>query len=259
MWHDLGVSRIGERGSKVKSGMSALGLRVQGLFSEEARFEAMVGPPGLWQHMRDFQMSFLMSEGLEPTMSLLDLGCGPLRGGLPLIRFLECGKYTGLDVRASVIEVAYGQLAKNKLADKNPTLVVSSSFGKDELGTREFDIVWAMSVLFHLGDDLVRDFLRNLRPRVQKGCIYANVNVDTSPIRAQWLEFPFMQRPLSFYEDMAASVGLGVTVLGQLHELGFSANTAGRDGYMLAFRPAETPRASKRSVPRPPNVERHWA
>jgi hypothetical protein len=76
-------------------------LRRSGLVhvSEEERLQALVGPAGVWQESRDFQIQFLTARGLKPEHSLLDLGCGVLRGGIPLIRYLDPGRFVGLDVR----------------------------------------------------------------------------------------------------------------------------------------------------------------
>jgi len=61
--------------------------------SEEDRLEAMVGPPGVWKDCRDFQINFLRKMGLKTHHQVLDIGCGPLRGGIPLIRYLDAGNY----------------------------------------------------------------------------------------------------------------------------------------------------------------------
>jgi len=52
---------------------------------------------GLWQEVGLLQYDFLLSKGLEPGNSLLDLGCGALRGGrfrYGLHRRLETSKGT---------------------------------------------------------------------------------------------------------------------------------------------------------------------
>jgi hypothetical protein len=59
-----------------------------------------VGAPHLWRMQRAFQIDFLQRMGLDRQHHLLDLGCGTLRGGLPLIAYLSAGNYTGIDVRA---------------------------------------------------------------------------------------------------------------------------------------------------------------
>ena len=67
-----------------------------------------VGPQDLWRMKRQFQIDFLLRMGLQPDEDLLDLGCGTLRGGIPMIEYLHAGKYVGVDVRAEVLAEALG-------------------------------------------------------------------------------------------------------------------------------------------------------
>src|SRR5262245_52171544 len=81
-------------------------LRERVLEPEQARLESMVGPPGAWQATARFQLAFLRRMGLRPSHRVLDIGCGPLRGGLPLIRYLDRGRYTGIEVRGEALAEA---------------------------------------------------------------------------------------------------------------------------------------------------------
>ena len=65
----------------------------------EERRHSLVGPPDLWEMKREFQIRFLRQAGLSPEHYLLDIGCGTLRGGIPLIDYLETGHYFGLESR----------------------------------------------------------------------------------------------------------------------------------------------------------------
>ena len=46
----------------------------------------------------------MVEHGLKPEHKLLDVGCGPLRGGIKFINYLEPGNYYGVDKRADVID-----------------------------------------------------------------------------------------------------------------------------------------------------------
>jgi SAM-dependent methyltransferase len=128
------------------------GLRafVPGL-RERHRLEAMVGPLGYWNQLRRYHLRLLCANGLRPGHTLLDIGCGPLQGGIAFIRYLNRGGYTGIDIDPVRVDTARSQIAQHKLAGKEPRVFVSSSFGDDELEDSTFDYVWASQILYYFG------------------------------------------------------------------------------------------------------------
>ena len=52
---------------------------------------------GLWDEVGALQIDFLRAQGLRPPDTLLDVGCGCLRGGVHLVGYLEPGRYYGID------------------------------------------------------------------------------------------------------------------------------------------------------------------
>lgn len=107
----------------------------------------MVG--GLWDEMGLLQLEFLKNQGLQPGEALLDVGCGALRGGIHFIRFLETGRYYGLDINASLIKAGELELKQAGLADKEPHLLVTDKFEARRFG-RRFKYALAQSVFTHL-------------------------------------------------------------------------------------------------------------
>src|SRR6185312_1001449 len=75
----------------------------------------LVGRPEAYAFKQQFQMSFLRGQGLLPRHSLLDYGCGVLRGGIPLIRYLDAGNYVGLDIRAEALIAAQEAIRRERL------------------------------------------------------------------------------------------------------------------------------------------------
>ena len=71
--------------------------------------------------MGKLQFDYLVDHGLKPDHYLLDAGCGPLRGGVHFIQYLEEGHYYGVDKREDVIEEARElELPRHGLAGKRP-------------------------------------------------------------------------------------------------------------------------------------------
>jgi SAM-dependent methyltransferase len=144
----------------------------------------MVGPPGVWKESQAFQLDFLRTMGLTPEHTVLDIGCGPLRGGIVLIEYLDPEKYVGFDVRPEVVAEAERQIAERGLAARRPTVFVSAGFGRDELGDRSFDVIWVFQVVYHLDDLLVEELFAEIARRLAPtGAAYANVNTRFPPGR----------------------------------------------------------------------------
>lgn len=99
----------------------------------QRRFE-LVGPPEFWEMKRSFQIGFLRQHGLQPQHYLLDIGCGVLRGGIPIINYLEVGHYYGVEARPKVLAEGRKELAESKLEHKRPVLTVGEHVGELSLG-----------------------------------------------------------------------------------------------------------------------------
>jgi SAM-dependent methyltransferase len=203
------------------------------LASSSERRHALVGPMAVWQVKRDFQIAFLRGHSLQPQHRLADLGCGTLRGGIPIIDYLDAGNYHGFDVRAEALEEAGRELESNGLTHKHPVLTQSENLGSLELD-ETFDVIWAFSVLMHMSDDVLDGALafvgRHLAP---SGIMYANVTTDRRP-DGQWRGFPVIHRSWDFYREAAAGHGLDAEQLGTLAELGHPPGY-GENQVMLMF------------------------
>jgi SAM-dependent methyltransferase len=215
-------------------------LRCMKPFARDKKAErhALVGPGHLWKEKRDWQMGFLLKRGLTPSDHFLDVGCGTLRGGIPIIEYLDAGNYTGFDVRDVAIDEAHKELASYpELAAKNARLILSTGFDTlPVLGP--IDVAWSFSVLIHMEDHISSACLvylgQNLRPG---GVYYGNVNVgDENTSRLGKEGFPVVTRSLDFYRKLAADAGLEMSDLGTLRSLGHAFGVKGDDHAMLEFR-----------------------
>lgn len=186
--------------------------------SKAERRHRLVGPPKLWKMKRDFQIQFLTANGLRPEHYLLDLGCGTLRGGIPLIAYLQEGHYYGIEPRAEVLEQGRRELREAGLEGKRPVLGVGAAVADHRL-PRRFDYVWAFSVLIHMSDEMLGAALAFARAHLEAdGRFYANVNIgDTAD--QQWQGFPLVWRSRAFYDEACRRAGLVAQDVGSLREL----------------------------------------
>jgi len=171
---------------------------------------AAVGPADLWEEMRTWQFEFLVKKaGLEEDDVLLDLGCGVLRGGIPLIEYLDVGNYYGMDISGDALEQGREAIASHDLADKDPTLVNNTDlrFQESELSTLQANVVWAQSVLTHLPPEQVQELLAHVdRVLDEGGQFYATwYKADEIVERANGFGFEY---PLAVLQKWAGENGL---------------------------------------------------
>lgn len=184
---------------------------------------SLVGPPNLWKSKRDFQIDFLLKKNLKPNDVLMDIGCGTLRGGIPLIDFLNEGNYFGIEARDFVLEEGKKELKETKLDSKKPTLIHAFDISKIKL-EQKFNFIWSFAVLIHMSDESLDGTLHFVSNHLtDSGVMYANVNIGEE-VTGYWHEFPLVWRPFSFYEDMCKKHKLSIKSLGSLKDYGHIVN-----------------------------------
>lgn len=202
------------------------------MLTKEERRHALVGPGKLWSMKRDFQFQFLGDMGLNPEHFLFELGCGTLRGGLPIIQYLKEGHYFGVEVREKALNEGRKELRESGLASKTPILLLSSSVA-DLNVDRTFDFIWAFSVLIHMNDEILDDALAFVSNHLSKsGVFYANVNMGDGE-EGCWQGFPVVTRTFEFYSQACAKHDLVVSDLGSLKSLGHVANIEAQDNQRM--------------------------
>lgn len=126
---------------------------------------------GAWDEIGPLQLSFLRESGLSASDRLLDVGCGALRGGVHFVRYLDDGRYFGMDVESSLLDAGRYELERAGLSDKRVNLLADGDFrfGRFE---QSFDYALAVSLFTHLDLNTIAKCLRRLRP-VLTGSLYA--------------------------------------------------------------------------------------
>lgn len=220
----------------MKKILRAIARKIKSLsLGAKERRHGLVGQPKLWKIKRDFQLNYLTSIGLTPNDYLLDIGCGTLRGGIPLIAYLDKGHYFGIESRGFVLEEAKEELKEHQLEHKQPVLIFSKDLGILELNAR-FGCIWAFSVMIHLNDEIAEKCLSLVSKHLKReGNYYANVKIGEAA-EGNWEGFPVVRRNFEFYEMMAAKYNLKVEDVGDLKFLGHNTGIEKHDRQrMLKF------------------------
>lgn len=129
---------------------------------------------GLWDEIGNLQFEFLKARGLRSDHLLLDVGCGALRGGVPMVRYLEPGHYYGLDLNEDLLQAGYErELTPLGLHTRLPRehLISDSQFEFSRFQI-QFDRAIAVSVFTHLPLDLIRVCLEKLAGSMRPGGVF---------------------------------------------------------------------------------------
>lgn len=112
-------------------------------------------------------------------------------------------------------------------------LIVSNDLAFSDF-ERQFDFLWAFSVLFHMGDETLDACLRfAARHMRDDGVLYANVGIRDKRAK-KWQGFPAIWRSLDFYMSAGARANLSVTDLGPVGTAALA--SSGPDSKMLMFK-----------------------
>lgn len=102
-----------------------------------------------WDKVGPAELDFLKARGLKPEHYLLDIGCGAMRGGIHFVRYLDPGRYCGIDANRSYLRAGRLELRRAGLLDKRPEILLDDRFNFGRFG-RKFDYLFAWSVFTHL-------------------------------------------------------------------------------------------------------------
>jgi len=139
------------------SAMNQIGLRqvVLRVLDEPQRYVRSDRVSGQWQ------FELLKREGCKPFSKVLEIGCGCLHLGIPLLGYLEEGNYVGVDpnewLRNSAMK---DETVAELVQDKKAVFLSVDDFDAGPLG-RTFDLVFAHSVMSHFAHWQLEVFLRN--------------------------------------------------------------------------------------------------
>jgi len=125
---------------------------------EERWYRKVVG--GLWDEIGQLQFDFLKDQGMKPDDFVLDVGCGPLRGGIKIIPYLNDSHYYGFDKDEKFIKAAEKEIKEAGLGRKRPQLYIDDTFNFRQT-QQEFDFILAHSLFTHLNmNDILYCILR---------------------------------------------------------------------------------------------------
>ena len=105
---------------------------------------------GMWQHIGSMQFDILKKYGLKPENTLLDIGCGSLRGGVYFIPYLSSGNYYGIEANKQLTMTGIEkEMTPEIMKDKIPVFDFNSDFLLSVF-EKKFDFLLAQSIFSHV-------------------------------------------------------------------------------------------------------------
>jgi ubiquinone/menaquinone biosynthesis C-methylase UbiE len=125
-----------------------------------------------WLTLGQWQFDFLVDNGLEPHHDVLDIGCGNLRGGWRIIRHLEPGRYTGIDISPDILLAAQRTVVEFDLQDHEPRLYLVPDLTFGWLPDERFDVVHAHSVFSHCPIEVIEECFDHVGRIMRPGAFF---------------------------------------------------------------------------------------
>lgn len=107
------------------------------------------------------QLELLKREGCAPASRVLEIGCGGLHVGIPLMQYVDKGNYVGIDPNEWLRQTVMKKQHIRRIVEEREARFLSlDDFDASELGIK-FDLVFSHSVLSHCAHWQLEQFLRN--------------------------------------------------------------------------------------------------
>lgn len=129
------------------------------------------GPLKLFESVGRDAFITLLEHGLRSDHRLLDLGCGALRLGYWLVRFLDAGRYFGIEPEPQMLKpgLKYA-LGEDIVKVKQPSFSDNATFDFSVFSTK-FDYVLARSIITHTTAAPTRKIIEQFKLTGRPGAI----------------------------------------------------------------------------------------
>jgi hypothetical protein len=144
-------------------------------------YRSFVGPEQKYDLVAAIQFNLLVFLGLREHHSLLDIGCGSLRGGRLFIPYLLPDRYYGIEPEEWLLEEGIkNEVGRDLIRLKRPVFSNDNEFTLSIFG-REFDFVLAQSIFSHASKKQIRTCLSEARKVMKDTSIFAATFVEGRP------------------------------------------------------------------------------
>jgi SAM-dependent methyltransferase len=137
--------------------------------AEASDADFLGGPIGDFERVGRLGMDVLLREGLRPSSRVLDVGCGALRLGYWLMRFLDRGCYFGIEPDETILASGLKDVVEpDVLKRADPHFSHNDDFDFATFG-ESFDFVYARSIWTHASKPQIRAMIRSFAATASDG------------------------------------------------------------------------------------------
>ena len=162
----------------------------------EARIQATSADVAIGTGSRPFdtigrlELAVLTREGLKPTDTLVDLGCGTGRLAVHAILTLSGGRYIGIDISQTMLDEAQNRVEETIPDPPCQVSWIHQTTPVFELDADSVDMICAFSVINHMEHEdaylYLKEALRVVRPRGR--FVFSCLPIDTKRAREVFLK-----------------------------------------------------------------------
>jgi len=144
---------------------------------------------------------------LKPHHKVIEYGCGSLRLGGHLIRYLNRGGFFGLDVISCFYEIGMAAIGAELIEKKAPHLRVIDEPALAEAAGHSADFVFSNAVCFHVHPDEIQTYFQNLTRLVHRrgARLFFSAELSDLPQRNEYARWSW---PLEFYKKSLSELEL---------------------------------------------------
>lgn len=184
-----------------------------------AQHRAFVGPPEKYDLACAGQFSLLTALGMREHHTLLDIGCGSLRGGKLFIPYLDAGGYFGIEPEQWLVDEGIaGEIGRDLVDLKKPVFSNDADFTLSTFG-RRFDWMLAQSIFSHATQEQIRRCLCQAKSTLAPTGIFAATYFvgDSNYDGDEWVYPGLVHYRTEFFAEMVANAGLACMTLNWSH------------------------------------------
>jgi SAM-dependent methyltransferase len=188
------------------------------------RHRSFVGPVASYDRVGAGQFGLLLALGMRGQHSLLDIGCGSLRGGRLAIMYLNPGNYCGVEPEKWLVQDAIRyEVGEDLIKLKCPTFLHGQDFPLAQFD-RSFEYIIAQSIFSHASPSQIRRCLLEVRKVLApNGVFIASYFRGNRDYRGSTWVYPgIVKYTFKFFADFAGELNLSCQMINWPHPHGQS-------------------------------------